>query len=1522
MKFIQTTILCILMAITCDLTAQMSDTNQNQCYNTQYEIPCPKEGEALYGQDANYQINPVSFSKLDAQSNELPESASQWAMVKDNVTGLIWEVKHPSDSIENFNNPHDADNKYIWLANNDTGYTNTSAFIKNLNAMALVAKDWRLPDVVEMMSLFDLSRFLPSMNPSFFEHTMHSGYWTSTPDIYNTENAWTVLFSYGGNNYENKSSLNHVRAVRGQPLCAEDRFKMNPDGTITDNCTGFMWQSQVSETSMSWADALSWCEHLNHAGYTDWRLPNAKELLSISDYLHYSPAVNPDFFSNTVSSFYWTSSSYARYPTFAWAVYFRNAGVTYKFKSKKYPVRAVRGGQNIIPENLLITAPKAASLWCVGEQMKITWLPQGIDGNVKILISRDGGKNNSFDTIAESTENDGEHIWTVSGMKSDNCMLKIESENTSHLTTQGLFSIITNHPPTISRIDDIEIKEDGPPAFISFSMNDVETNPCDLIITTHVSNDTIFSKINMLSSDSCTDKVFSLTPKPDAFGETWIEITVTDQAKIQAIEHFKLSVLPVNDCPHFTISTTEIFLPADGDYRCFTNFISNVSPGPSNESDQNVSIEIETNNESIFEQYPQIFQNTGNLCFQTKISEFDQSILTIVLSDDGDNNRNEGSCNTWSETVIIDIEPCPLSIITRNDELFENPFPLLRSTIDKNIHVKCGKPPYNFTKTQGFPPTLDLDPSNGNVFGKFTETGAFYFRVFVEDEIGRKDSENYSVEIVNKLEIKSPSRLPSAILNEPYPKDHAIQVTGGKKPYSFSLCANSSPLPDSMTFSLTHEGYIEGIPETKGMYTFIVCVTSFDGQSVSNTFQFPGVDPIQLDTKNLYDAICFQPYEMQLNASCGYGKYLWKVENMPDGLSLDPETGLISGSPQIAGKYRMTLSITDQDGHHLSTFRDINIAETNPCLLQNELPSGRLNELYQQEIVISGGFSPYTISCYGLPDGLSWNSEQEIITGIPTEAGTKTVRIIVEDNRFCAKSFKLDEGLLITITDNIIITTPWKLDPVKEKKEIMPILLEARGGKAPYYWSVDTDSLPEGIQLSESNALVGTPSHWNDYYIKIHVRDQMNATAEKELYLKVYSQLEIITPVINEAVIGESYNQRIAAWGGYGNYQWKYSGVLPQGIKFDTDTGTLSGIPLQAYSAFDIHIEVSDDDANKINKRLTMEVLDKEVQMIVDFIPDGYVNEFYKASIFAYWGKPEYHWVVVNDILPPGLEQNTDDPFTFIIKGIPTEPGTYTFTLAVYDQSSMQKNYDKQALSISIFPIDELSIITQYLKDAILEKDENDQLKPTYYQEQIAAKGGQNYQYAVVKGRVPEGLEMNADGSISGQITSTSISEFFKIQVTDTLTDKTSEKEFWIRVIPELKINTQGFRTQIQWHQYETILDAAGGIPPYKWSFTQGRLPQSLKLNPITGKILGKFLECGSFPLTIKVQDSAYNRQSDTRSIDGLNVICEGGLKDLIIMLQTVSGFESKDLNMLIGSGLDNHIGLDDIICLLLQLGQ
>lgn len=90
------------------------------------------------------------------------------------------------------------------------------------------------------------------------------------------------------------------------------RFTDNLDGTVTDNLTSLIWTKDANlYGSVNWSPALSACNSCSVGNYTDWRLPNIKELQSLIDYTEYKPALtNGHPFINVLNGYhYWTSTT-------------------------------------------------------------------------------------------------------------------------------------------------------------------------------------------------------------------------------------------------------------------------------------------------------------------------------------------------------------------------------------------------------------------------------------------------------------------------------------------------------------------------------------------------------------------------------------------------------------------------------------------------------------------------------------------------------------------------------------------------------------------------------------------------------------------------------------------------------------------------------------------------------------------------------------------------------------------------------------------------------------------------------------------------------------------------------------------------------------------------------------------------------------------------------------------------------------------------------------------------------------
>ena len=136
----------------------------------------------------------------------------------------------------------------------------------------------------------------------------------------------------------------------------DDRYQVHGNGTVTDTVTGLMWmQCSLGQdpndncsggaTEHNWQAALEAAEDHTFATYSDWRLPNIKELSSLAARDRYDPAINSTVFPNTPSDLYWSASPNADSSNDAWRLDVYNGYDDYDNRSDNGHVRLVRSGQ-------------------------------------------------------------------------------------------------------------------------------------------------------------------------------------------------------------------------------------------------------------------------------------------------------------------------------------------------------------------------------------------------------------------------------------------------------------------------------------------------------------------------------------------------------------------------------------------------------------------------------------------------------------------------------------------------------------------------------------------------------------------------------------------------------------------------------------------------------------------------------------------------------------------------------------------------------------------------------------------------------------------------------------------------------------------------------------------------------------------------------------------------------------------------------------------------------------------------
>lgn len=323
------------------------DTNQLIFYSNDAIISEPSVGDEFYGQDASFIINAPSYTDNGDGT------------VSDNVTGLVWQ-QDPGD-------------KMTW----PEAVANLDAF----NEAELGGySDWRIPTIKELYSLVDFSgntgtsslESTPYIDTNYFvfeygdaageARFIDSQILSSTIYGSTTLGGNTTVFGYNFadgriKGYEVDKDF-YCYYVRGNTSYGLNLFIDNNDETITDQATSLMWSQNDSghleagtynDGTMTWQEALAWVQEMNdsnYLGYSDWRLPNIKELQSLLDYesspmVTGTPAIDSlfncteiiNYFGELDWGFYWSgtthddlSASETRYGAASYVVFGNSLG--------------------------------------------------------------------------------------------------------------------------------------------------------------------------------------------------------------------------------------------------------------------------------------------------------------------------------------------------------------------------------------------------------------------------------------------------------------------------------------------------------------------------------------------------------------------------------------------------------------------------------------------------------------------------------------------------------------------------------------------------------------------------------------------------------------------------------------------------------------------------------------------------------------------------------------------------------------------------------------------------------------------------------------------------------------------------------------------------------------------------------------------------------------------------------------------------------------------------------------------
>ena len=396
-----------------------------------------------------------------------------------------------------------------------------------------------------------------------------------------------------------------------------------------------------------------------------------------------------------------------------------------------------------------------------------------------------------------------------------------------------------------------------------------------------------------------------------------------------------------------------------------------------------------------------------------------------------------------------------------------------------------GTLPLTWAALNAFPPGLALN-SNGVISGVPTTAGNYSVTVQVTDAGGLQGTKSYQLSIVPPpippLNITTAPQLAAGQAGTPY--STTLTATGGTPPYRWSAVQG---VPAWMTVGAT-TGTLSGTPTTAGTVTFTVQVADAGSLTATKGFSLTITAPaLTIATlPPLFNGTVGVPYSQQFVASGGVPPVTWSIISGSAGnLTLDANSGILSGTPQTAGNFTFTVQAADSAGQLATQAYPLTI---NPPAITITAPStsftGAVGAFFSQAFAATGGTPPYTWAINTPIPGLSLDPNQGVLSGTPTAPGTFpfTLQATDKNNVSGTRSFTL------TVTPAALkITTPNQL-PDTALGAPFSYQMTATGGVPPYNWLAN--GLPSGVSINANTGLLsGTVGSAGPIQFTVTVRD-------------------------------------------------------------------------------------------------------------------------------------------------------------------------------------------------------------------------------------------------------------------------------------------------------------------------------------------------------------------------------------------------------------------------------------------------
>lgn len=756
-----------------------------------------------------------------------------------------------------------------------------------------------------------------------------------------------------------------------------------------------------------------------------------------------------------------------------------------------------------------------------------------------------------------------------------------------------------------------------------------------------------------------------------------------------------------------------------------------------------------------------------------------------------------------------------------------------------------GVPPYRYAAEQ-VPDGLTFT-SGGLLSGILFRTGPMSVKVQVWDANNNTSGIRFCGWMVNPGTSVSPvgPALPEGRVGTAYAQTIAASGLGGGVTVGVT-----GTLPPGLTLAMSggSSAQLSGTPTQQGLYPFAVRFTDSVGSValISYTLRIWAqvYTPLKLETTTLPEATTGLPYTATLKASGGTPPYTFAASSMPSGLTLNPQTGVVSGTPATAGLLYLSLIVTDSAQDFVSASATLNIVASSLILshtaIRDAWPYAWFPE-FTIDCVNAVGVPRLEVISGSLPPGVivkpSTGGCSFDVRGFASEAGTFTPRVRITDERGVTGTMDLTIRVRAYTLTLLPETTPDATANVSYN-----VALSATGGVAPYryFW---IDQMTMGcIRPLESGSLSGMCGDAATLTGRVGVEDAAGARGQRLYTVKVHAGGLGIGGSLPQMTLNQAYSSQLTGTGGTPPYRFRVlSGALPQGIQL-SEQGLVSGTPTQVMDGR-VEIGVTDAGQRGGNRFFDVKVVGPSLSLGPESLPDAESGKFYSVQFTATGGRPPYKfWLMESPLWHTDLPISTAGVLSGTV--VTQTDIVYRGLIAVMDAdgSSGSKWY-----SLRIRGTAGLQMAPETLPAG--------EVGATYSARLSVAGGSPPYTFKVISGVLPDGVSLLADGLVTGLPLKGGT---FAATIQASEAGGRTVSRLYSIVISGggLNIGPGALRQATAAQFYSEQFTVSGGQPPYSWQLASGSLPQGMAVTG-QGLLSGTPHGAGNYPIRVRVNDGA-----------------------------------------------------------------